>query len=901
MPLQKCSKSGTSGWKWGNQGKCFIGTGARTRALRQGRAIEASVHNRTEIVPSNPLKADPTRTITLRKAFELEFIRRFNRLKGNIIDLIIVEDAFGLKQENRLVNPFLGNTDGTNTNGDTTELPVGSGDRDNHRETVKLPVRKREVENEQRTDNLSGGSIYRDGDGNSDNRSLLVNREPLETQEVENDLQHAGIPERDSDGNLSSLHLSNSAEEERGKAIPKEGKRISRAYVSNTRWRFQSNPQKVESFRQWLASQITADIVPLADTPDKYWERFVQEGYRKGAGRAFTDVRKPALAGNIDFFEGTRDEFLRQSFAQPVAIEKVQLLTGRVFTELKGVTDVMAQQITRELAEGLTRGDSPRKIARDLNNRVEKIGKHRARLIARTEIIKSHAEGQLDAMENLGVVSVGVAVEWSTAGDDRVCPLCQPLDGVVMKIREARGIIPRHPQCRCAFIPANIGEDKAGQKRSKEQIDTAIDKSIKAEIPKRSKRSLAEQKRLTRTPLADKTIAKKRPVSILDKPTRPPKRPKTPPKPRVPKESFADLVSEAKDVGTIDLEGAKKLSGIISKAGKSLTKPQLKKFLDELDIAGSAFGTKKQMIKVADDFVTRLGVTKEQVDLIPGGIAKLPKPTPKPKKPVVKTPTKPPSKPKIKPKPLDEPTPRKQIFSEQVQEAVSGEAKSFVKIAQEIGSTDLTKTRNELLKLVKEKKIVKVGTNFKLSGERLKTQSAWQKSLTSNEAEGIFEFTGPGFELLRDCQSGKSGPIADCQKLLKELLGFNTNTITTALDRAPQFKGTSFRGLNFKTEKERAKFIAELKKSKGMVDRALMSTSQNRTIAEDFARTGAGRFDKPRPGVLFEIRGKSGVDIAKVSSSPLEEEIVFKGGTKFKMVEIKEGTEDLIRIVLEEI
>jgi len=42
------------------------------------------------------------------------------------------------------------------------------------------------------------------------------------------------------------------------------------------------------------------------------------------------------------------------------------------------------------------------------------------------------------------------------------CELCAPLEGIVLKVSEARGMLPRHPNCRCCFIPANVGEHKGG-------------------------------------------------------------------------------------------------------------------------------------------------------------------------------------------------------------------------------------------------------------------------------------------------------------------------------------------------------------------------------------------------------------------------------------------------------
>ena len=55
-----------------------------------------------------------------------------------------------------------------------------------------------------------------------------------------------------------------------------------------------------------------------------------------------------------------------------------------------------------------------------------------------------------------------------------------------MSVSEARGLIPRHPNCRCAWIPANVGEKGKGQKRGG-SADVAIRKSLKAELPKKTR------------------------------------------------------------------------------------------------------------------------------------------------------------------------------------------------------------------------------------------------------------------------------------------------------------------------------------------------------------------------------------------------------------------------------
>lgn len=288
--------------------------------------------------------------------------------------------------------------------------------------------------------------------------------------------------------------------------------------VTNVRWKFRTNPQKVEEFRKWLASNT--DYILQGSTTEAieqgFWDQYIEEAYKKGQGKSFESVNKKKLGESMDFYNGTKEQFLRSSFAQPETKEKIQLLAGRVFSDLKGVTDAMATAMTRTLVDGLSQGQNPFAIARQMVKDVDGIGINRARMIARTETIRAHAEGQLDALETMGIEEVGVAVEWDDAGDGRVCTLCSAMDGVVLKVKESHGLIPRHPNCRCAFLPANVGESTKGQIRGSKAIAGAFKKSIVREIPKGSKRTYAEQKEKTSWAGADTKIAKKRPKSILD-------------------------------------------------------------------------------------------------------------------------------------------------------------------------------------------------------------------------------------------------------------------------------------------------------------------------------------------------------------------------------------------------
>ena len=171
--------------------------------------------------------------------------------------------------------------------------------------------------------------------------------------------------------------------------------------------------------------------------------------YRKGYDRGFTEANRM-----IDY-TGTKDQFLNDAFNQPETISKVQSIYTRTFSELKGVSATMDQQMSRILADGLSTGEGPAVLARKLQKNISKITKTRAWVLARTEVIRAHAEGQLDSFDRLGIEEVDAMVEWSTAGDDRVCARCLSLGATTYTIKKAHGLIPEHPNCRCAWIPVS--------------------------------------------------------------------------------------------------------------------------------------------------------------------------------------------------------------------------------------------------------------------------------------------------------------------------------------------------------------------------------------------------------------------------------------------------------------
>jgi len=245
-------------------------------------------------------------------------------------------------------------------------------------------------------------------------------------------------------------------------------------------WRFQTDANKIQSYRKWLKAQVDAKILTVDVTGKPWMATYVESAYRKGVANAYMATHKKSVKAKPGFYEGTREQFLREAFAQPELLSKVELLYTRAFTELVGVTATMDQQLSRILAMGIVNGIGPKKLAAEMASKINTLSRNRAMLIARTETIYAHAEGQLDSFEMLGVTEVGLEAEWSTVLDKKVCPECEAMEGVVMPVDKAHGLIPRHPACRCSWLPALASRKETGQLWGRSGR-SAIRKSIGAE------------------------------------------------------------------------------------------------------------------------------------------------------------------------------------------------------------------------------------------------------------------------------------------------------------------------------------------------------------------------------------------------------------------------------------
>ena len=129
--------------------------------------------------------------------------------------------------------------------------------------------------------------------------------------------------------------------------------------------------------------------------------------------------------------------------------------------------DRQAEQIYPQIGRGMSPAKAQDVVAARATRYAEKLRRARARMIARTEIMRASNQGQLYAMRqaiNDGLVDAGRAGKMWMTGPIDVCATCEGLMGQVIPVNESFALVgdapPAHPNCRCVIsLVPNI--DKA--------------------------------------------------------------------------------------------------------------------------------------------------------------------------------------------------------------------------------------------------------------------------------------------------------------------------------------------------------------------------------------------------------------------------------------------------------
>ncbi|MFA7331035.1 MAG: phage minor head protein [Candidatus Delongbacteria bacterium] len=159
-------------------------------------------------------------------------------------------------------------------------------------------------------------------------------------------------------------------------------------------------------------------------------------------------------------------EALAEAAFSLVPTDALDFLSNYQLQLLGKLTDDLVAGIKSAVQVGIAQGEGPAKIARRIGGIVKdpdefrQAGKtvfrsvqQRAELIARSEVMRAYNQGAVKIEAQVGITRV----RWLTAGDERTCPDCGPLDGKEYNLADLLSQ-PLHPACRCTHVPADISQ-----------------------------------------------------------------------------------------------------------------------------------------------------------------------------------------------------------------------------------------------------------------------------------------------------------------------------------------------------------------------------------------------------------------------------------------------------------
>ncbi len=183
--------------------------------------------------------------------------------------------------------------------------------------------------------------------------------------------------------------------------------------------------------------------------------RFAQAAAKKSAAEFVTGVTQQ-----------TRDairQLVVRGFADGIPPRELAQLIKPII----GLTEKQATAVARLKAQLIADGVSRAEAQRQIVAAAERLRKVRSITIARTEVIRASAQGQMAAWQEAvgsGLLSARSQKVWITTPDDRLCRYCRPMNGQTATLGTPfRSLLlgridapPLHPQCRCAIgvIPA---------------------------------------------------------------------------------------------------------------------------------------------------------------------------------------------------------------------------------------------------------------------------------------------------------------------------------------------------------------------------------------------------------------------------------------------------------------
>lgn len=206
--------------------------------------------------------------------------------------------------------------------------------------------------------------------------------------------------------------------------------------------------QQLDAFMREL-SRVQGQTVMEMPNGSPWSDPFVREAFVKGMLRGNKDLRALArgqrrerakeirkTAGNARNASATVYRFNQEGLFEAPTLDPdniqdaiqagerarlFELEAARTWQGLSGVTAQVNTQVAAVIANGLETRATPLQLAKDINDRIEKVGKTRSKMIARTETVAANNRGAVaEFAEAERLTGFDVLVQWETALDSRV-------------------------------------------------------------------------------------------------------------------------------------------------------------------------------------------------------------------------------------------------------------------------------------------------------------------------------------------------------------------------------------------------------------------------------------------------------------------------------------------------
>lgn len=227
------------------------------------------------------------------------------------------------------------------------------------------------------------------------------------------------------------------------------------------------------AFTEWFGRMVSENMLG-----QNWWEKFLQRAYQSGV----------VTGGKL-----TRSSPPHSPAPVPAVYRE---LAAREFA---GIAGAVVQQVTRHAAAAALAKRRPLPLYQRVLPVLKKVGGARIKLAANSMTVQLHNAGRLAQFRAAGVRRVSVdaerleparpsrfllqyikhdhahvhdqdeeeeLMEVVTAGDDKVCIVCEEIAmGGPYALDLAEALIPAHPNCRCALVPAGVftEEERLGE------------------------------------------------------------------------------------------------------------------------------------------------------------------------------------------------------------------------------------------------------------------------------------------------------------------------------------------------------------------------------------------------------------------------------------------------------